>query len=81
MGSLYFKEDLPLELRSNLYLPGASDPDGDCNTFCIGPIADYMFWYGQRAELKLDRGPCEYSNTPIWLPWAKILLNPASHRK
>ncbi|GBF63939.1 hypothetical protein TMEN_6607 [Trichophyton mentagrophytes] len=47
---------VPLELRSNLYLPGASDPDGDCNTFCIGPIADYMFWYGQRAELKLDRG-------------------------
>ncbi|EZF69676.1 hypothetical protein H105_07906 [Trichophyton soudanense CBS 452.61] len=64
IGSLYFKEDLPLELQHNLYLPGAADPDGDCNTFCIGPIADYMFWYGKRSELKLDRGPwsdpCQY---------------------
>ncbi|EGE06670.1 phosphotransferase enzyme family protein [Trichophyton equinum CBS 127.97] len=57
IGSLYFKTDLPPELQADLYLPGASDPDGDCDTFCIGPIADYMFWYGKRAELAVDRGP------------------------
>ncbi|EGE00858.1 hypothetical protein TESG_08160 [Trichophyton tonsurans CBS 112818] len=59
IGSLYFKTDLPPELQADLYLPGASDPDGDCDTFCIGPIADYMFWYGKRAELAVDRGPCK----------------------
>lgn len=25
--------------------------------FCIGPIADYMFWYGSRAGMQMDRGP------------------------
>ncbi|EFE44026.1 hypothetical protein TRV_01206 [Trichophyton verrucosum HKI 0517] len=82
IGSLYFKEDLPLELQHNLYLPGASDPDGDCNTFCIGPIADYMFWYGKRSELKLDRGPwsdpCQYLRAigNRELEWTKKYGNP-----
>lgn len=26
--------------------------------FCIGPITDYMFWYGRRAILDLCCGPC-----------------------
>ncbi|KAM5445614.1 hypothetical protein MaudCBS49596_007350 [Microsporum audouinii] len=57
IGSLYFKTDIPPELRANLYVPGTLDPNRDCDTFCIGPIADYMFWYGKRAELEVDHGP------------------------
>ncbi|WEW59016.1 hypothetical protein PRK78_004484 [Emydomyces testavorans] len=57
IGSLYFKSDIPPELRAELYVPGTLDPDGDSETFCIGPIADYMFWYGKRAELEVDHGP------------------------
>ncbi|KAL4892301.1 serine/threonine protein kinase [Aspergillus ambiguus] len=57
VGSLYFKNDLSSELQGPLYAAGTPDEAGDSETYCIGPIADYMFWYGQRAELELDRGP------------------------
>ncbi|KAG5304196.1 phosphotransferase enzyme family protein [Histoplasma capsulatum G186AR] len=58
IGSLYFKKDIPLEVQANLYAPGTPDPDGDSDTFCIGPIVDYMFWYGRRAQLEgVDHGP------------------------
>ncbi|OQE28241.1 hypothetical protein PENFLA_c005G00690 [Penicillium flavigenum] len=36
---------------------GTPDEDRDSETYCIGPIADYMFWYGERTKLDLDRGP------------------------
>ena len=60
IGSLYFKKDIPSEFQADLYVQGTPDPDGDSSTFCIGPIADYMFWYGKRADMKVDRGPCRY---------------------
>ncbi|PYI23681.1 phosphotransferase enzyme family protein [Aspergillus violaceofuscus CBS 115571] len=45
-----------VDMEKKLFdIPSASD--GDSETYCIGPIADYMFWDGQRAELELDRGP------------------------
>ncbi|KAL2377672.1 hypothetical protein RJZ90_006549 [Blastomyces dermatitidis] len=56
-GSLYFKKDIPPELQADLYAPGVEDPSGDSDTFCIGPIADDMFWHGKRAEMQVDRGP------------------------
>lgn len=58
-GSIYFKKDIPSHLQTDLYRPGTLDPDGHSKTFCLGPIADYMFWYGKRAEMQLDRGPCK----------------------
>lgn len=58
VGSLYFRKDIPPYLQGQLYLPGTLDENGDSETYCIGPIADYMFWYGQRVKLDLDRGPC-----------------------
>jgi len=61
VGSLYFKNDVPRQWQGQLYQPGTPDEDQDSETYCIGPIADYMFWYGQRAELDLDRGPCMLS--------------------
>ncbi|PLB51514.1 serine/threonine protein kinase [Aspergillus steynii IBT 23096] len=57
VGSLYFKSDLPPKLQSPLYRAGTPDEAGDSQIYCIGPITDYMFWYGQRAEMELDRGP------------------------
>lgn len=61
VGSLYFKSDLPPQWQGQLYQSGTPDKDRDSDTYCIGPIADYMFWYGKRAELELDRGPCMLS--------------------
>ncbi|OJJ43564.1 hypothetical protein ASPZODRAFT_2114104 [Penicilliopsis zonata CBS 506.65] len=57
IGSLYFKKDLPREWQGQVYQPGTPDEHRDSETYCIGPIADYMFWYGQRAKLGLERGP------------------------
>ena len=59
-GSVYFKEDLPAHLQGPLYKEGSSDDAGDTERFCIGPSADYMFWYGRRTQLSTSRGPCEW---------------------
>jgi aminoglycoside phosphotransferase (APT) family kinase protein len=53
-GSLYFKKDVLSSLQAPLY---ANQLAPEENEFCIGPIADYMFWYGRRAGINLHRGP------------------------
>ena len=67
VGSLYFKTDLPSHLQGPLYAAGTPDEAGDSETYCIGPITDYMFWYGQRAKLELDRGPCMLFFLQFWI--------------
>ena len=54
VGSLYFKKYIPPHSQGRLYQPGTPDENRDSETYCIGPIADYMFWYGKRAKLDLD---------------------------
>ena len=61
-GSIYFKDDVPPDLQAPLYRPGTLNDTGDTERFCIGPIADYMFWYGRRAQLPIHRGPCKRSS-------------------
>lgn len=58
-GSIYYKDNLPQNFQADLYAAGVEDKDGDTQRFCIGPIADYMFWRGKRAHLEINRGPCE----------------------
>ena len=53
IGSIYFKHDLPPNLQAPMY----SEQDSTSERFCIGPIADYMFSYGKRAGLDINRGP------------------------
>ncbi|WEW57594.1 hypothetical protein PRK78_003061 [Emydomyces testavorans] len=67
IGSIYFKKDLPLRLQTELYAQGSPDTDDDSKTFCIGPTTDYMFWYGKRSELELDRGPCKGEDPETYL--------------
>lgn len=55
-GSLYFKKDIPSDLQAPLYTEEHAGGT-EANQFCIGPVADYMFWYGRRARLQLNRGP------------------------
>lgn len=61
IGRLYFKRDIPRTLQAPLYSTGTLDGAGDSETYCVGPIADYMFCYGRRGELELDHGPCTFS--------------------
>ncbi|KAL2217191.1 phosphotransferase enzyme family protein [Thermoascus aurantiacus ATCC 26904] len=51
-----FKRDVPVDLQAALYAD-SHEGNEDSEKFCIGPIADYMFWYGKRAGLDIDRGP------------------------
>lgn len=74
VGSVYFKNDLPREWQGQLYQPGTPDESQDSETYCIGPIADYMFWYGQRAKLDLNRGPCMFSAKTKYGIWAVRLM-------
>ncbi|EEP80854.1 predicted protein [Uncinocarpus reesii 1704] len=58
-GSVYYRNDIPSNLQQDLF---AESTDPAMSTayeqFCIGPTTDYMFWYGKRAEMGIDRGPC-----------------------
>jgi hypothetical protein len=54
IGSLYFKTDIVPSSQAPLY---AEEHTTEADQFCIGPIADYMFWYGRRAGLHINRGP------------------------
>lgn len=53
-GSIYYKRDLNPQTES-IDIPV---PDGS-NSFCIGPDARYRWWYRERANLPIERGPCK----------------------
>ncbi|PKY06695.1 hypothetical protein P168DRAFT_295685 [Aspergillus campestris IBT 28561] len=56
VGSIYFKKDVETRFQAPLYVPGTVDEDGDGDVYCIGPSADYMFWYGRRGGGRLIGG-------------------------
>jgi len=62
IGSLYFKEDVSSELRDRPLFSPNVDPDRDetmkaaAEKYRIGPLNDRQWW---RAELDIDRGPCQ----------------------
>ncbi|EER37827.1 phosphotransferase enzyme family protein [Histoplasma capsulatum H143] len=72
-GSIYYRNDVPSNLQQDLYVestnPAMSSAD---ERFCIGPTTDYMFWYGKRAELGIDRGP--------YLTPGNIFICPETHK-
>jgi hypothetical protein len=57
IGSIYFKHDIPSNLQAPLYSEGY-DLNDIPESFCIGPIADYMLSHGKGAGLDIYRGPC-----------------------
>ncbi|GLB19609.1 phosphotransferase enzyme [Aspergillus tubingensis] len=73
--SLYYSKDLPSEKRAKL-----DDPNS--MAFCIGPIAHYSWWHGERGIMDIDRGPWPLS-VDIFravgereLTWAKAYAKP-----
>ncbi|KAK2857310.1 hypothetical protein FQN49_004829 [Arthroderma sp. PD_2] len=52
-GSLYYRKDLASETNIPLTEQTASDE------IVVGPIAQYEWWYQERASLDADRGPWE----------------------
>ncbi|KAL8766864.1 MAG: hypothetical protein Q9209_006460 [Squamulea sp. 1 TL-2023] len=51
-GSIYYKKDLDASVKT----VDVSAPD-DRTEYCIGPNAGIWWWYEERANLDLDRGP------------------------
>ena len=50
-GSLYFTKDLE-KVATGMGIPL------DDERFCVGPDTRLTLWYGRRAKLDVDRGPC-----------------------
>ncbi|KMQ47272.1 hypothetical protein HL42_2070 [Trichophyton rubrum] len=53
-GSLYYRKDLTSS-EPNVLLPEQTTADD----IAVGPIAQYEWWYKERASLNVDRGPWE----------------------
>jgi hypothetical protein len=49
-GSIYYSHDLPPTMPR-------TDIPGFDNGLCIGPYAHSVWWYGERKDLDIDRGP------------------------
>ncbi|KAH1668119.1 hypothetical protein KXV52_005667 [Aspergillus fumigatus] len=54
-GSIYYQRDLPTERK----VPLSAHHGGE---FCIGPMAHYGWWHGERSILDVDRGPWSSSS-------------------
>lgn len=61
-GSIYYKHDLEsgvetVDIRTGKYADeSANETRG---ALCIGPDAAQKWWYGERSELLVPRGPCK----------------------
>ena len=62
-GSLYFTEDLEKHVTARgLAIPLENE------RFCVGPDTKLSLWYGRRAQLGVDRGPCRSFSAFYVLP-------------
>lgn len=64
-GSLYFTKDLE-KVASGLGVPLEDE------RFCVGPDTKLALWYGRRAGLDVNRGPCALLS-------ASLLLRPQTN--
>lgn len=56
LGSLYYIKDIPDNVRS---IGLSSYSEVADKLYCIGPTVERRFWCNGRAELNINRGPCE----------------------
>jgi len=63
IGGIYYKDDIEPAIRNRtLYAEDQEAMSGDDN-FRIGPLPDWDIWRGERASLRVDRGPCKYPSS------------------
>lgn len=59
-GSVYYKADLPSETIGIDIARGRNDQvDAGFGDLCIGPDASQHWWYAERGDLDVPRGPCQ----------------------
>lgn len=55
-GSLFFRDDSGISWNRGLKMSTVGVDDD----FVVGPTVSLSLWEGERATMKLDRGPCEF---------------------
>lgn len=64
-GSLY--ETSFLDSQKHVAKMPIDTPGVNAGNFCVGPSAEFLWWYNGRGELAIDRGPCKFSfQTCAW---------------
>lgn len=59
-GCIYFKEDLPVDTKSDgRVLLNSSISRDILDRFAIGPLTTAELWKSGRGDMDLDRGPCK----------------------
>lgn len=61
-GSLYYKNDIPSTVASNIPLHlhrGQEDAPQSSDKFVVGPSNSRMYFDDGRSEVDVDRGPCK----------------------
>lgn len=65
-GAIFYAKDMPncapAEIRGEVSLAVREDVR---RRFVIGPTVEREFWEDERAQMSLDRDPCEYKSTTI----------------
>lgn len=54
-GSIYYARDLSVDIP-RIEIPGSNDG------LCVGPYAALRWWFGERGDLDIDRGPRMYQS-------------------
>jgi hypothetical protein len=64
IGSLYFKEDVSTDLQAVPLLSSATDATTRelSERYRVGPLVNHQWWRRERADMALDRDPCESSS-------------------
>lgn len=57
-GSLYFRGAVPLSLQSETLYEDESLNNDQNRKWCVGPSARRTWWYDEKSEMNIDRGPC-----------------------
>ncbi|KAF2278274.1 kinase-like protein [Westerdykella ornata] len=65
-GSIYYARDLPPSIQK-VDIPGSADG------LCIGPYVSEEWWFGERGQLRIDRGPHDDSLVVLRSPAGKEL--------
>ncbi len=60
-GSLFYREDVVGYPHTTAIFADESEESELTRKFAIGPHMSWYLWHGERRQLDIDRGPCEFS--------------------
>lgn len=61
-GCIYFRDDIPEDMCSdNAIITSVPLDSSVLGRFKLGPLVSSGLWRGERADMDMNRGPCESS--------------------